>query len=170
MFAQSSYQAYEEASLVGSSPARLVTALYKGAIDACVHAQRCFETGDIMGRSRAVTKIVNILTELIAALDHQASPELSANLKRLYSYMQQRVLAAHTQKIAAPLAEVEKLLREMIEAWHQVAANHGQPCNDVSEGELIRDEMSSPVPAATSHYGTYYSDDSESIIGHSFSF
>lgn len=100
MFEQNSYQAYEEASLIGSSPARLVTALYKGAIDASVFAQRCFESGDVMGRSRAVTKVVNILTELMAALDHQAGGEMASNLKRLYSYMQQRMLTGHIEKTA----------------------------------------------------------------------
>lgn len=170
MFEQNSYQAYQEASLIGSSPAQLVTALYKGAIDACVHAQQCFETGDIMGRSRAVTKAVNILTELMAALDHKAAPELSLDLKRLYSYMQQRVLAAHTEKRPEPLTEVEKLLREMVEAWYQVAQSHGQPCPEVSDKDLIRDETSPASPASGTTYGSYYEESSESVLGHTFSF
>lgn len=169
MFEQNSYQAYEEASLIGSSPARLVTALYKGAIDASVFAQRCFETGDVMGRSRAVTKVVNILSELMAALDHQTGGEMAANLKRLYSYMQQRALAGHTEKRPEPIAEVEKLLREMVEAWYKVAQSHGQDCTEVAEGELVREEMISNPSAANLSYG-YNEETGESVLGKAYSF
>ncbi len=170
MFEQNSYQAYEEASLVGSNPVRLVTALYKGAIDATVQAQRCFETGDIMGRSRAISKVVNILTELITSLDHQAGGEISANLKRLYSYMQQCLLAAHSEKRPELLAEVLKLLREMIEAWYKVAASHGQPCADLGEGELIREESSGCEVSASLPYGSYYDETPDTVLGRTFSF
>lgn len=163
------YQAYQDASLIGSSPAQIVTALYKGAIDACVHARQCFQTGDVMGRSRAVTRAVNILTELMAALDHKAAPELSLNLKRLYSYMQQRLLAAHMEKRSEPLDEVERLLRDMVEAWYKVAESHGHNPHPTSDFDSVSKEVSAPV-ASGSTYGTYYEESAESVLGHAFSF
>ena len=171
MFEQNSYQAYDQANLIGSNPVCLVTALYKGAIDATAHASKCFETGDVMGRSRSVSKVVNILTELMTSLDHQIGGEISANLKRLYSYMQQCVLKAHAEKRPDLLDEVSKLLSEMIQAWYKVAESHGQQCEaDVSEGELIREEATPYETSPSTPYGSYYDESRETVLGHSFSF
>ena len=169
MLEQNSYQAYVDASLVGLSPARLVTALYQGAIDAAVKGRLCFESNDVMGRSRAVNKVVNILTELMLALDHEKGGEISANLKRLYSYMQQRALAAHLHRDPEPLQEVERLLRNMIEAWQKVAESYGQSGDLLEEGELVNDE---PLPNApgVSPYGSYYDENADTVLGRSFSF
>ena len=41
------YQAYEEGSVVGEHPMRLVVALYEGALGAVQNAGRCLESGDI---------------------------------------------------------------------------------------------------------------------------
>jgi len=118
---QDPYQTYVEGSLLAGNPVRLVVALYEGAIDSVRRARTCFEQGDIWGRGQAVSRAVNILAELISSLDHTKGGEVSANLKRLYDYMQRRLLEAHATKTKEPFDEVEKLLGELLEAWVVVA-------------------------------------------------
>ncbi len=125
------YRAYAESSMVGVSPINLVTSLYEGAIDTLGLIRQCFVTNDIMGRSKAVTKVVNILTELLLSLDHEKGGEISANLKRLYSYMQCRVLEAHAKKNPSPLEEIERLLKDLLESWYAVAKQN------TPEGALV---------------------------------
>ena len=116
------YQAYAEGSLAGASPLQLVIALYEGAIDSIRQARLCLAMNDVMGRSAAVNKATSILTELLVSLDHERGGEISANLKRLYSYIQCRVLDAHMEKSEAPLLESERLLRDLLEGWNSAAA------------------------------------------------
>ncbi len=116
------YQAYLQDSVLGGNPVDLIRALYEGAIEATQEAGRCLKTGDMWGRSKAVTKATNILTELLISLDHEKGGALSLNLKRLYAYMQSRLLDAHVKQSAEPLQEVERLLNTVLEAWRTVAA------------------------------------------------
>lgn len=115
------YQAYAEGSLLNSDPVRLVISLYEGAIKSVQQARECLKAGDIWGRSRSITRGIQILAELMISLDHEKGGEVSQNLKRLYSYMQSRLLEAHAKKTEEPIAEVEQLLRTLLEGWQGVA-------------------------------------------------
>jgi flagellar protein FliS len=111
------YKAYIDDSILNESPVGLIVALYEGAIDASVAARRHLTSGDIAARTKSINKIVNILTELMRALDDEKGGEFSKNMRRLYLYMQGRVLEAQTKKKAAPLQEVERLMGTILEAW-----------------------------------------------------
>lgn len=167
--AENPYAAYSEASMVGASPLQLVTRSYEGAIGAVQQAQRCFASGDIMGRSKAITKAVSILTELMISLDHEKGGEISANLKRLYSYMQQRLLMAHTQKVVEPLVEVVGLLSSLLEAWKVVEHKSSAEVARGTEQSLVV-----PVPEAEDSslaYGGYFGEaQGGSVLGESYSF
>jgi len=115
------YQAYIDNGVVGSDPVQLVVAMYETAITRTQEARICLESGDVLGRARAISKAVNILTELISSLNPDVSGDIGQNLDRLYHYMQRRLQQAHTQKKSEPLVEVEALLTQLLEAWYKVA-------------------------------------------------
>ena len=168
--AENPYAAYSEASMVGASPLQLVTRSYEGAIRAVQQAQECFASGDIMGRSKAITKAVSILTELMISLNHEKGGEISANLKRLYSYMQQRLLMAHTQKKVEPLVEVVGLLSSLLEAWKVVEQKSSTESNWNTSQALVPAtpiwEEENPVA-----YSGYFGETrSGSVLGESYSF
>jgi flagellar secretion chaperone FliS len=111
------YQAYVEGSVFSGNPLSMVIALYEGTIDAVRKARECLVTGDAWGRSKAITKAIKLLTQLLISLDHKQGGEISANLKRLYSYLQCQLLEAHAKKAEEPLHEAERLLNTMLEGW-----------------------------------------------------
>ncbi len=115
------YQAYVEGTVLSGNPVEMVIALYEGAIEAVARAKNCLATGDIWGRSKEISKAVKILTELLVSLDHRRGGEISLNLKRLYSYMQCRLLDAHALKSEEHLSEVERLLLNIMEGWRGAA-------------------------------------------------
>ena len=114
-------QAYVEGTVLSGNPLEMVVALYEGAIEAVRRARNCLVSGDIWGRAKAISKAVEILTELLISLDHTRGGEVSQNLKRLYSYMQCRLLDAHALKSEEHLSEVERLLLKMVEGWRGAA-------------------------------------------------
>ena len=141
-------RSYVEEEVLSADPITLVRLLYRGAIEAVEAARQRLAERDIFGRSRAISKAVDILGELVASLNHQEAPEVSRQLVELYDYMQRRLLAAHFEQADAPLAEVLQLLRTLAEAWNGApgAATGPSPLPDY--GSLPRAwNTPSPEPA-----------------------
>jgi flagellar secretion chaperone FliS len=148
---QSFYTMYAQSSLLEASPLQLVIALYEGAVSATEQAKAALSSGEVMGRSRSITKAVSILAELMCGLDHEKGGEISANLKRLYSYMQQRLLLAHATQSAGPMDEVLGLLSTLLDSWRQ--ASTANPALPPREAALTK---AAAVCASDSDYGTSY--------------
>jgi flagellar protein FliS len=132
VFHDDPYNAYLDNNVATGNPVGLVTALYEGAIKAVQQARHCLETGDIWGRSKAISKAVDILTELILSLDHEKGKDLSARLKELYGYMQHRLLTAHASQEDQPMAEVVALLTNLLDGWYQVAEKLAREASDAA--------------------------------------
>lgn len=116
------FQHYVDNEILTADPIKLVQMLYRGATEAVDEARAALSRGRIKERAQAITKAVEILAELTIALDHGQGGELSANLAALYDYMQRRLLEANHEQSDAPLAEVERLLGTLSEAWEGVQA------------------------------------------------
>jgi flagellar protein FliS len=116
------YQAYADETILNGSPLALVVALYEGAIESSANARKYLAAGDIPARTKAITKLNNILAELMRSLDDEKGGKLSSTLRGLYVYLQKRVIDAHFQKNPAPLVEVEKLLTILLEGWRVAKA------------------------------------------------
>jgi flagellar protein FliS len=162
------YQAYEEGSVSSQHPMRLVVALYEGALEAVRSAALCLESGDILGRSKAINKALRILTELLVSLDYEKGGEISLSLKRLYGYMQARLLEAHAQQAAAPLREVEKLLTTLVEGWR--AASDRLPHPATAHDEVATVGGAPEAESGGMPYAAYWSEPLETRSGAAFSF
>ena len=115
------YQTYVEDEILTADPVKLVHLLYRGASEAVRSARAKLAIRDVKARSAAVTKAIEILAELSSALAHERGGELSARLAALYDYMQRRLIDANREQADPPLAEVEKILKTLEEAWSQVS-------------------------------------------------
>jgi flagellar protein FliS len=116
------FQQYMEAEVLGSDPVKLTHMLYRGAVQAVGAARRSLASGNIRERSRQITKAWDIVQELAQTLDHAQGGEFSRNLAELYPYIQQRLLDSNARQSDEPLAEAEKLLTTLSEAWDGVKA------------------------------------------------
>src|SRR6266852_2934916 len=112
------HDAYLEAEVLGADPVKLVTILYRAAIEAVGTARRHLKAGAIRERSRQLTKASEIIHELMRSLDHNQGGEISRSLAELYAYMQTQLIEANTKQVDPPLAEVEKLLSTLLEGWY----------------------------------------------------
>lgn len=135
------YQKYLEHEVLTAEPIRLVQLLYQGVIEAVASARRMLARGDIKGRSAAVTKAVEILTELSAALDHNQGGELSSALAALYDYAQRRLLEGNHEQKDQPLAEAERILRTLGEAWLKIEVPAGVKAVHPAVGPLSATEF-----------------------------
>ena len=113
--------------MLSATPLELVHLLYRGAIEAVQDARHELSDRRIVERSRAISKACAILTELSAALNHEAGGELASRLGALYEYMQRRLLEANLQQSDPPLGEVLSLLATLAEAWAEISKPATEP-------------------------------------------
>lgn len=111
------HDAYLEGRILSADPLELVRLLYQGASDAVREARRALADGDILARSRAISKAYDIVAELLGAVDRSRGGEVAERLVTLYDYIERRLIEANLQQADAPLAEVLGLLATLGEAW-----------------------------------------------------
>jgi flagellar protein FliS len=124
---QNAHDTYLESRVLSADPVELVRMLYQGAMAAVRDARRHLAAGEILERSRAISKAAGILMELTGSLDHSGGGEISRNLARLYDYMIRKLVEANLQQTDEPLAESLGLLATLAEAWEGVGTAEPQP-------------------------------------------
>jgi flagellar protein FliS len=72
-----------------------------------------------------------IITELRQTLD-MSQGEVASNLESIYSFCQRLLLEARLQQDAERIEQVAKLLRDLRDAWDQVAGQACTPATAVS--------------------------------------
>jgi flagellar protein FliS len=111
-----------ESHVSNADPHQLILMLFDGALLAINTSAIAMERGDIDSRVKNISKAIEIITlGLKASLDAQAGGELAERLGALYDYMCSRLLHANAFSTDAPLTEVSSLLRDLRDAWTQIA-------------------------------------------------
>jgi flagellar protein FliS len=118
-----------------ASPVELIRILYEAAVQSMDEAVRALQSGDILQRGRAVTKTIEILSELRIALRYDVQPEYCSTLAGLYSYMQSQLIRAHSEQSESLLLEVSRLLQTLLQGWTGAMEN-------------LADAQQEPSPAA----------------------
>jgi flagellar protein FliS len=138
MVAQGYAQAYRATAVLTASPGQLVLMLFDGALKSLAIAQDAFSK-PVTDRSRIETinkhllKAQVILAELQGGLNMQEGGEFAQTMHRLYDYHMRRLFEANVRKQVAPVNEVERLLREVRDAWAEMLSRR-----DVTMGEGSR--------------------------------
>jgi flagellar secretion chaperone FliS len=116
---------YLETEILSADPLKLVSLLYRGAIEAIGSARAQLAApaspATIAERSRQITRAWEIVQELGRSLDRERGGEISARLGDLYGYIQNRLLEGNSKQADAPLAEAESLMRTLADAWREIA-------------------------------------------------
>lgn len=100
-----------------ASPMELVRILYEAGIQALGQAIEAQHSGDVIERGRAISKAVEILSELQASLRHDVREEYSRTLGGLYTYMRTQLMRAHAEQSLTILQEITRLLNTLMEGW-----------------------------------------------------
>jgi flagellar secretion chaperone FliS len=103
------------------SPMELVVMLYEGAIRFVGEAREAIRQGDVIARTTATSRALDIVSELQNTLNVKEGGEIAAELDRLYSYINARLLDV-TRGDAVAADEIARLLTTLRDAFSQVAA------------------------------------------------
>lgn len=125
MVAQGYVQTYRSNAVLTASPGQLVLMLYDGVLKSLNIARDAFDrAGNDPRRIETINaqllKAQTILAELQSGLNLEAGGEFAMTLHRLYDYHNRRLLEANIRKQVEPVIEVERLVRELRDAWAEM--------------------------------------------------
>lgn len=111
-----------EIQVAGANAHRLVTLLFEGFEQAVVEARGAMAKQDIEGKCSALTRAMRIVDEgLRSNLNLSAGGALARDLSELYGYVVQRLIQANARNDPELLAECQRLIRPLHEAWNAIA-------------------------------------------------
>ena len=125
MYAQDYARTYRANSILTASPGQLVLLLFDAALNSLAIARKaCDEAPNDPRQLQTVhaqlVKAQKIIAELQGTLNLEAGGEFARTMHRLYDYYDRRLVEANMKKQSAPIAEVERLLGEVRNAWSEM--------------------------------------------------
>lgn len=107
-----------ETGVAAASPHKLVMMLFDGALISVTSAIRHMEAGEVSAKGLAISRAISIIENgLRASLDKSSGGQVAENLDALYGYMCNRLLEANLKNQKEYLEEVQKLLKDLRDAW-----------------------------------------------------
>lgn len=111
-----------QSRMPGATPHALVQMLFDGFLEALAQARGAIRAGDQAAKGVALGRAVRILEEgLRAGLDVRAGGSLARDLDELYAYVAQRLTLANLRTDDASVAECQRLVQPLAEAWREIA-------------------------------------------------
>ena len=125
MVATAYARTYRTNAVMTASPGQLVLMLFDGALKAMETARAAFalkeeDPRQIKVINDQILKAQTIIIELQSGLNLEAGGEFARTLDRLYDYHNRRLLEANLRKDLAVLEEVERLVRNLRDAWAEM--------------------------------------------------
>jgi len=115
---QSQAQAkYIRDEIQSASPQKIIVMLYDRSIKSLEDAKKTTQSQDPFEFTANITKVEQILAELMGALKPDIAPELVLNLTRLYEFMYSHLVKAHDEKSEEKIEQVLTLLRDLRQTW-----------------------------------------------------
>jgi flagellar protein FliS len=123
------WQSYRQVATQTASPGQLILMLLDGAIRFLEQARAGFTLEDPLEFNSTIhnniQKAVAIVSELNCSLNMDLGGEFSANMRRLYDYLDYRLHEANRYKREDYLIEVSQRLTVIRNAWKEMLENQG---------------------------------------------
>jgi flagellar secretion chaperone FliS len=124
-------QSYRQIATQTASAGQLVLMLYEGAIRFLERARLGFAKEDPAEANQTINNNIlraqEIIQELNYSLNLEAGGTLALTMRRLYEYMDWRLMESNLKKNEAGLQEVAHRLNVLREAWSSMLHEHQRP-------------------------------------------
>lgn len=111
---------YKEQAVLTASPGKLVVMLYDGALRFLMQSSNAFRNDDYPRGAERMSRAEAIVDELLSTLD-MSQGEVSERLESLYFFFKQTLMEARRERSAEKVDQVAELVRELRDAWAQIA-------------------------------------------------
>ena len=144
--------AYRTSQVVSASRAGQIVLLYQGAIRFGTQHLAFLERHETEKAHRSSIRCQEVVAALRGSLDLAAGP-VAVQLDQLYDFVLRRLTEGNMTKQARPTEEALKVLRGLLEAWQELAAQPASESVEMSTQQTPRRaSIGQPVLASA---GTY---------------
>ena len=130
MRSENPWNRYRQVATQTAPPGQIVLMLFDGDINFLERALHGFDLEDPSECNQAIhnniTKAQAIIEELDRSLNIAEGGEFSANMRRLYQYMDRRLTESNLHKEQGGVREVVERLSVIRDAWRQMLQEVGQ--------------------------------------------
>jgi len=121
-------KSYKAQSVQTASPGKLVLMLFDGCLRFTLAARKAFDEEEFTKKNEDINnnliRAQNIVTELQSSLDMSVPGDLPGTLYRLYDFVMHKLQQANLKKEKQPIAEAEKIINELRDAWAEMLAQN----------------------------------------------
>jgi flagellar protein FliS len=108
-----------------ATPVQLIGLLFRRGSELMDEAEQALTERNWERADETLTKAQKIVAELISSLDMEKGGEIAVNLRRLYTFVWERLLHANLRKSVEPLQDAKQVWSQLCELWEQVEQNEG---------------------------------------------
>ncbi|MDL1971643.1 MAG: flagellar export chaperone FliS [Deltaproteobacteria bacterium] len=116
----------------------LVVRAYDKVVELLNEAGEKIKVMDYEKKSELLSRAVEIITELMAALDFNQGKQIAVGLNNIYIYSLNRLLEADKQNNVDILKEISTIFEGLNEAWREVKREYLQSLNNKGNLSHVR--------------------------------
>jgi len=139
------WKAYRQVATETAPPGQLVLMLYDGALRFLSRALSGFEMEDPADANETIhnniVRTQQILRELDGSLNLEAGGELAVTLRRIYQYLDLRLMRSNFKKEPSGIEEAQERLTVLRDAWATMLSGTGQGIADHASTDAKPAEM-----------------------------
>jgi flagellar secretion chaperone FliS len=134
MRAANPWKSYRETATLTAPPGQIVLMLYEGAIRSLERSLPGFSISDPAEANMIIhnnlQRAQEIIRELNCALNMEQGGEFSANMRRLYDYLERRIWESNLKKNSTGIGEAIRHLTVLRDAWATMLTKQGSSAPD----------------------------------------
>jgi len=123
--AQHVQKTYIEREVATATPQKIQLLLIEAAIKNIHRVKRFWETDDTEGAFQSLTRIQDIVTEILSSLDMKGSPEIAQSLAAIYVFIFRKVVAVRGPEDMDSLDDALKVLMAERQSWKEICEKFG---------------------------------------------
>ena len=123
--AQKAQKTYIEREVATASPQKLQLMLIEAAIKNVHRVKNFWENKDPEGAFQSLTRVQDIVTEILCSFDAKAWPEITQTLSAIYVFIFRKIVAVRGPDDMASLDEALRVLMAERESWKEICEKFG---------------------------------------------
>ncbi|MCL2623597.1 MAG: flagellar export chaperone FliS [Planctomycetaceae bacterium] len=123
--AQKVQKTYLESEVSTATPQKIQLLLIEAAIKNIHRVKRFWETNDTEGAFQSLTRVQDIVAEILCSLDMKSSPEIAQSLAAIYVFIFRKLVATRGPEDMVSLDDALKVLMAERQSWKEICEKFG---------------------------------------------